>query len=116
MKNKLIILAIMMLLSFTAANAQYYVWIDTVAVTTTAIDSTFKTRWEECTIKFEGCNGYFKCGSPDTNNWASRKWYYLAAGETAEFGFRTPLVKLSFKAADGSGRIYLAGYKRKSQY
>lgn len=114
--KKLIILVMALLLGFAAAQAQYYVWVDTVAVTTTAIDSTFDTRWEECTLKFEGCAGYFKCGSPDTNSWSSRKWYYLAEGETVEFGFRTPLTKLSFKAADGTGRIYLAGYKRKSQY
>jgi hypothetical protein len=114
MRNLLLILLVLLIAA--SAQAQYYTWVDTVAVTTVAVDSVFDTRWEECTLKFEGCAGYFKVGSPDTNRWAQRKWYYLAEGETVEFGFRTPLNRLAFKAAADSGRAYLAGYKRRSQY
>jgi len=114
------ILAITALLVILAApqllQAQYYVWIDTLAITTATVDSAFLYRWEECTLRARGCAIYFKVGSPDTSCWSVRKWYYLAEGESVEFGFRTPLNRIAMKAASGSGIIYLAGYKRRSQY
>jgi hypothetical protein len=101
---------------FSPANAQYYAWCDSIPVTTSAIDSTFDQRWEAVTVKFEGCGGYIKYGAPDYAGWSSRKWLYLAEGEPFYFGYRTPLVRLEFFAASGTGALYMAGDKRRRQY
>jgi len=118
MLKKLIIFTFV-ILAFSGVkntNAQYYVWVDSLAVTTTAQDSTFDTRWEEVTIKFEGCDGLIKVGSPDVGSWGSRKFFPVADGETIRFGFRTPLKRLKFKASSGSGTIHFIGYKKSAQY
>lgn len=107
---------LILFLLVTAASAQYYSWVDTVAVTTAAIDSAFLYRWEECTIKFISCGGWLKIGAPDTVSWADRDWYYASEGEPVEVLFRTPLTRLEFKSASGSGWIQFAGYKRQRQW
>jgi len=106
----------LLLMIVAAANAQYYVWVDTVAVTTAAIDSAFLYRWEECTLKFWDCAGWLKIGAPDTVKWADRDWYPASEGEPVEIQFRTPLTRLEFKAASGSGIIVFTGYKRQRQW
>ena len=115
LKTTLMSLFVIMML-WNMANAQYFVWCDSNSVTETAIDSIYTTRWEQVSIKFEGCHGWVKWGAPDTSSWAQRKWWYLPEGETLTFGFRTPLKRLAFKSAGANGFFYTAGYKRRAQY
>ncbi|NLI41971.1 MAG: hypothetical protein GX421_12490 [Caldisericales bacterium] len=118
--RRLLFIALLLLCGCLAlpqlASAQYYTWVDTLALTTAQVDSAFLYRWEECTVRPVGCAIYLKVGSPDTSSWDNRKWLYLNDGESVEFGFRTPLVRLALKAASGNGTVYFAGYKRRPQY
>lgn len=117
MRKLLIITALLGSLAIPQlVHAQYFTWVDTLALTTAQIDSAFLYRWEECTVRPVGCAVYLKVGSPDTSSWADRKWLYLNDGESVEFGFRTPLVRLALRSAAGSGIVYFAGYKRRPQY
>ena len=112
-----VFIAIVLLCLVVPSQAQYWSWSDAVNVTTASIDSAFDQRWEQVNIKFEGCDGYVKYGtSNDTTSWDSRDWMYLAEGEAIQFESRTPLTRLEFKAASGSGKIYFTGYKRRRQY
>ena len=117
-RTKMILLAILAILAlFAAAGAQQYpVWTDSVAVSTVAKDSAFAVRWEAVTIKFVGCAGWIKVGTPDTSSWSSRDWFYCDSDEPISFGVRTPLKRMEFKAASGSGHIYFIGEKKSARF
>ena len=113
---KKIILILMLLIAVTGAHAQYYVWIQSDTVKTTAVDSTWATRWEQCTFYFYGCDALIKIGAPDTTDWASRTWLRVPEYVPISIDYRTPFKKLSYKAETGAGRLYLVGIKRTTQF
>ena len=94
-----------------------YIWSDSLDdVSTTAIDSFYTTRWEQCSIKSVGGPMYVKVGAPDTAGWTSRDWYYIDKGEVVVFGSATRLKRLSVKAVSGTVDFYQIGYKTSKQH
>lgn len=98
------------------SNATNYVWLDSIATSTTGRDSLFATTWEQVLIKPVGGAIYLKFGSPDTTSWSSRSWWYLADGEAIGFGAGTRLRRLQWKSVSGTITVYMTGYKKVAQF
>ena len=99
-----------------AANAQsyanIYAWHDTVAVSATAKDSVFTTRWDGVTLYFENGDGYMKIGAPDTTL-TRHPWQYFKENQTIVVGPQTPLLKLAWKGGTAT-KLALVGNKKRA--
>ena len=94
-----------------------YLWIDSVAVSTTRVDSTFERRWEEISFWFIGCNGLVKiAGAADTTDFTNRKWLYVYEYQVVNVGPADRLKRMWYKAETGTGALVMTGYKTHPQY
>ena len=124
MRKLLLIVALMLVVSVGVQGQIRYAVSDSIAVSVTAIDSTFSQRWETVNIKFVGCSGWvkFAMSASDTTGFktgagtAPQQWTFLQAGEVlylernASLGI-PGLYRLRAKAASGTGVMYLIGTK-----
>ena len=93
-----------------------YAWADSIAISTTAVDSHFTTSWYQVTIWSPDADIEIRIGTPDTTSWSSRKWLELAQGQTLSFGNATKLTRMECRTASGTGTLAMAGYKTVAQY
>ena len=103
-----------------AANAAIYgtnyFWQDSLALSTSAVDSHFVVKWQQVVFWSNGADLLFRAGSPDTTSWSSRKFTKISAGQTYSFGSATKLIRFEYKASSGSGTLYMSGYKKSAQF
>ena len=85
-------------------------------VTTTERDTTWTDLWEQVTIHTNHVDVWLKIGAPDYGDWSSRNWLRLDARKPLVIGPSPRLKKLAFKSVQGTGVIYLTGYKKERQY
>jgi len=114
------ILAIAFFIAFqgeTEAQQQmYYLWTDSLAVSTTAVDTTFPRDWDQVTLWSQGCSIFLQFGSPgDTDSTATRFQIRLESGMGLKIGPEVKLRRLIVEAVSGTGTLYLAGIKRAAQ-
>jgi hypothetical protein len=98
-------------MAFGQLGNRYFVY-DTLAVTVTAVDTTWSTEWEVATIYADTVALYIKVGAPDVGGWSERPWIYLPAGLALSIGPTPKLKRLSVKTFSGSGVCYIIGYKK----
>jgi len=107
-------------LSPPAVSAQalgnFYTWSDSLATSTTAVDCTFATRWENVLIWAVGADLYVRVGAPDVSSWSSRKWVRVLDGMGLSYGPATKLTRFEYKTVSGSGAIFFSGTKRSAQF
>ena len=118
MKHFLLILTILLLFS-TIGYGQLgnrYFWSKDLAITTTEVDTTFDTSWEVCTIMSDTLDIWLKIGAPDVGSWSSREWFKLEAGMALTIGPTPKLKRMAVKTVNGTGFVYLIGYKKSRQY
>lgn len=92
-----------------------HIWVDSLAVTTTEVDTTFPIKWSQVSLRFEGAVGLVKICGPDTQAVADRKWIRMYPGMVLEIGEKTGLKRLIYKAVSGTGAdvcaLFLTGIK-----
>lgn len=93
-----------------------YYWAHKLAATTVAVDSTFDVKWEQCSIYSDTLEIVYRAGAPDVGSWSSRPWMLIPAGRSINFGPSTKLIRFEYKTKNGTGYIYLVGYKEEAQY
>lgn len=106
-------------LTDVSASAIYgtnYLWVDSLSLSTSAVDSHFAVLWQDVSLWADGCDLRIRVGSPDTTSWSSRKWSHVIDGQVVSFGPATKLKRLEYKAATGTGTLILMGYKKSAQY
>lgn len=107
-------------LSPPSANAQalgqQYVWVDSLATSTSSIDSFFTVQWNDIMIWPVGADLLVRIGAPDTASWSSRKWLRVDDGMAITIGAASRLRRLEFKTISGTGALFLSGLKKSSQY
>lgn len=118
--KRLVLLSILLLtflvLPSQAQIGSFYIWTDSLGVTTTAIDSIFTIEWQSVTIWADTCDMQLKLGAPDTTGWSSRKFMTISAGGSIYIGPATKLKRLEYKCKSGAGTLYMTGYKKRRQY
>ena len=102
--------------------SQTSTWIDSLAVTTTEVDTTFSPRWNGCCLWFDNCTGLVRFGTTttDTVSWSSKKWFKLEENQVMRFMINeyynaNHLWRLEYKAVSGTGILYIVGYKNAYQ-
>lgn len=94
-----------------------YFWADSMAISTTAIDTAFDEQWQNVTLWSSGANLWLKSAcNNDTSGFSSAEYIYLLAGQAINFGTNTKLKRVAVKASAGTGVLYMAGYKKTAQY
>ena len=95
-----------------------YIWLHkNTALTTTALDCTYTTRWEQVFFKADTGDVLIKFATGnDTASWSTRPFYKLEAGESLAFGPGTKLTRAEYKANAGTVDFFTLGYKKTSQY
>ena len=116
MKNLLIILLLLLTSNLSAQVGNRYTWVDSTVVTTTSVDSTYDTIWEEVAIVADTVDVLLKFGGPDYTNWDDRTWFKLLQGMSISIGPSPRLKRLEMKTTSGVGTIYLVGSKKKRQH
>jgi len=96
--------------------ALFTLWSDSLAATTTAIDCTFATRWENALIWAVGADLYVRVGAPDVSSWSKRKWIRVLDGMGVAFGPATKLTRFEYKTVSGTGALFFSGTKRRAQF
>jgi hypothetical protein len=108
-----------LLLLCTGVQAQLgdrYFHSDSIAITTVEVDTSWDTSWEVATIMSDTLDLWLKLGAPDVGSWASRNWFKLEAGMALTIGPTPKLKRMSVKCTNGSGYVYVIGYKKARQY
>lgn len=95
---------------------QFYTHQDTIAVSTTAVDTVWTTPWTQVSIWADTVDVYAVFGAPDTSSWDSRKEIKITAGSAVTFGPATKLKRLKVRTRTGTGVLNLLGYKTGVQY
>ena len=85
-------------------------------MTTVATDTTFPVVWEVATVYSDTLDMWLRVGAPDVGDWSSRVYFKLESGLTLTIGPTPKLKRLDFKAVNGSGYIYIIGYKKSRQF
>jgi len=93
-----------------------YLWSDSLAAATTAVDTTFTESWEYASIYSDTVDIEIKVGAPDTTGWSSRKWIQLTKGATLSIGPTPKLKRIEFRTIAGSGTLFIVGTKSTRQY
>jgi len=93
-----------------------YLWQDSLALSTSPVDSAFITRWEEVAMWSVGCGLRVRLGAPDTTNWESRDFVRYLEGQVISVGPVPKLYRLEFSAVSGSGTLYMVGLKKVKQH
>jgi len=93
-----------------------YFWCDTLNLTTSVTDTTWATEWEYATIWTDTVDCYVRIGAPDYGDWTSRNYLYLPNGLTLSIGPTPQLKRLAAYLPNGTGVLYIAGYKKTRQY
>lgn len=93
-----------------------YFYSDTLNITTAERDTTWDTSWEVATIYSDTLDLWLKVGAPDVGSWSSRNWFKLEAGLTLTMGPTPKLKRLSVKTVNGTGVLYIIGYKKTRQF
>lgn len=88
-----------------------YIWAHVLDATTTAVDCTFTTSWNQISVVADSARILMKVGANDTNNWASRPWIFVAPNTTIEFGPATKVKKITYKTETGTGKVAFLGLK-----
>lgn len=122
MRKLLLVLAIVFVLVGSSRAQIRYAWSDSIAVTATAKDSAFVVNWETAHLWFRGCTGLirFAMTSADTTGWDDKQWIILdpntifSITKHKDLGV-AGLDRLEFKAASGTGALFIVGTKRSAQ-
>jgi hypothetical protein len=93
-----------------------YLHVDSLSVSTTAVDTTWELQWEEVTVVADTVDLYIRFGAPDYGSWTSRTWFRLNSGMSISIGPSPKLKKIEIKTVSGTGIVYFIGYKRERQY
>ena len=118
MKRLSFVIVLFFLLSpFTLQSQTLYQWSDSLAVSSTAVDTTFSPMWNGCTLMFEGGDGWIKVGTTpaDTVGWSTKSWVKVAQRQpyyvwpTDHHPNR--LRYLKYKVASGTAALFITGYK-----
>ena len=116
---KLLYAIIMVVLFSSITYAQMgnrYFWQSKIATSTVAADTTFPIEWEVATVYSDTLDMWFRVGAPDVGDWSSRDYFKVESGLTISIGPTPQLKKLGHKTANGTGFIYIVGYKKSRQY
>jgi len=124
MKRFVITFCFLLFTTMQASAQTHSQWTDSLVVSETAADTTFTTeRWETANIMFVGCDGYVQLSlSPlDTTGWAGttsgKNWLYLpeesilVIEKDRDLGI-PGLYRLGYKAASGTGALFITGTKK----
>ena len=90
---------------------------DSLAITTTAIDSTFTYPWESVVLWTSGCNALYKIEINAVDDITGEPYFRLDAGsfvaikKDQQLGI-SGLYRLRIKAVSGTGTVYLFGTKK----
>jgi len=124
--KKLLILFLVALASLGAKSQTAFSWVDSLAVSTSAKDTTFSTeKFESATLMFKDCDGWvkFAISSSDTLGWSAeaygKKWLYLPEGSslsiTANKELRIPgLYRVEYKGS-ATGTLFIFGTKKERE-
>lgn len=111
----LITLALVQLSQAQTLASRYY-WQESFNVSTVVVDSTFDTAFESCIIYSDTLDLDIKIGAPDTSNVSSQSYLRLNAGRTLSLETPLKLKRIYVKTVVGSGKVYIAGIKKVSQF
>ena len=117
--KKFLFILLFTFLTLGVTNAQLgdrFFWSDSIAITVTAIDCTWTDSWEVATIMSDTLDLWVRIGAPDVGSWSSRNYFRLEAGMALTIGPTPRLKRLDVKAVNGSGFVYVIGYKKLRQY
>jgi len=114
------LLLALLTLSVGKASAQSlgvrYLWVDTLHVSTSAIDTTFDVAWEMATIYADTVDVNLVLGAPDVGSWTSRNPMLLQTGMSFVVGPSPQLTRVEAWTDNGAGVLYIVGYKKERQY
>lgn len=111
----LITLAISNLLEAQTLGNRYY-WQENFSVSTAVLDTTFTDAYESCVIYSDTLDLDIKVGAPDTSNVTSQGYLRLNAGRSLVFESPLRLKRVYVKTVNGSGKMYIVGIKKTSQF
>jgi hypothetical protein len=93
-----------------------YAWIDSLALTTTGLDSHFTNKFYQVSFWSPDADIDFRIGSPDTSDWDNRKWGTAIQGQVINVGSATKAVRMEWRTQSGTGTLIMVGYKTTAQY
>ncbi len=117
--KKFLFILLFTFLTLGITNAQLgdrFFWQEKIAITTVETDCTWTDSWEVATIMSDTLDVWLRLGAPDVGSWSSREFFRLEAGMALTVGPTPALNRMSVKAVNGSGYIYVIGYKKLRQY
>ena len=118
---KKLLICIFLFICISGVSAQQYAWTDSLAASTTSVDTTFSPRWNGCTLWFTGSAGLvkFATSSSDTAGWSDKTWTELAQGQTLGFWqvpyYQCMLYRLEYKSVSATGAVHIVGVKVRYQ-
>ena len=116
---KLLYSILFLVLFSSIASAQLgnrYFHVDSINVSTSSVTTTYSESWEVATIYADTVDIMVRVGAPDVGSWTSRDYFRLNVGMALTIGPTPKLKQIAIYTTNGTGVVYIIGYKKTRQF